>query len=45
VDGSRCDQARNLLPVAGDYDLFALLHQIEQLAELVLCLESTDLAR
>jgi hypothetical protein len=43
-DGPNRDQTRNFLPVAGEYDLFALLHQIKQLAELVLRLESTDLA-
>jgi hypothetical protein len=37
-------QPRGLLPVAGDGDLFALLHQVHQLAELVLCLEGADLA-
>jgi hypothetical protein len=37
-------QARDFLPVARDRDLFALLDEVEQLAELVLGFEGTDLA-
>jgi hypothetical protein len=36
-------QARNFLASAGDRDLLALLDQIEQVAEFVLCLEGADL--
>jgi len=42
VDGPRRHQARDLLPVAGD---FPLLHQVKQLAKSVLGLEGTDLAQ
>src|SRR5262249_17126499 len=37
-------QTRDFLPVARDRDLFALLDEVEQLAELVLGFEGTDLA-
>src|ERR1700676_3869702 len=38
------NQARNLLAMAGDGDLFAALHPIEQLTKFVLRLEGADLA-
>jgi len=43
--GARWHQARDLLPMPGDYYLFALLDQVKQMAELVLRLEGADLAQ
>src|ERR1700730_14442275 len=43
--GARGHQARDLLPMPGDYYPFALLDQVKQMAELVLRLEGADLAQ
>jgi hypothetical protein len=44
LGGPNRHQARDLLAMAGDYHLFALLYEVEQLAELILRLEGANFA-